>query len=81
MWEFNLQSEIKKLATLTTHISGGVNCVRWSPDGKYLAACGDDKQVHLYQLMPGMGQSFGSKNIENWKLIFSGQGHTGGKKN
>lgn len=78
MWAFNFSAPTL-LATLTTHIAGGINCVRWSPDGNSLAACGDDKQVHLYQLKQGTGQAFGTTNIENWKLIYSGVGHGGGK--
>jgi WD40 repeat protein len=64
------------LATLTNH-SMGVNCVRWSPDGQFLASCGDDKCIFLWTLEPGVSTVFGKENLENWCVAKVLKGHTG----
>ena len=44
-----------QIALLSMHQphAEGVNCVRWAPDAKYLASCGDDKLVLLWEKVPG----------------------------
>jgi len=37
----------KRLATLTAH-DRSVNCVRWSPCGRYLASGSDDSQILIW---------------------------------
>ena len=38
-----------KFLCIMTSLTGCVNCVRWSGDGKYLASGGDDKLVIIWQ--------------------------------
>lgn len=69
----------KQLAALHMHM-GPVNCVRWSNDGKYLASCGDDSVVMLWQCSAfgaGFSSNLGEKepNHENWRVVTQGKGH------
>ena len=69
------------LATLTHHINVPVNCVRWSPDGRFLASCADDAAVCLSWLAPGpSAAAFGQavKNVENWRCSNSQRKHSSG---
>ena len=45
----NNPAVVRTLATLSGH-EGSVNCVRWSPDGRYLASGSDDQLVMLWRL-------------------------------
>jgi len=63
IWSFSSikedsKSKSKLLAILHDH-SKPVNCVRFSPDGKYLATCSDDSIVFLWQRI----RSFGPPSI------------------
>lgn len=62
----SLETENCVLSTLVYH-SGAVNCVRFSPDGRYLASCGDDNTILLFELRAGPATGFGQKNVENWR--------------
>ncbi len=69
----------KQLASLTTH-SGTIHCVRFSPNGKYLASGADDKFVCVYNLEPGVPKhtTFGSKEeqpVEDWRVYRRMVGH------
>ncbi|KAG2500684.1 hypothetical protein HYH03_001450 [Edaphochlamys debaryana] len=56
-----------------------VNCVRFAPSGKLLAAGSDDADVFVYELREGRGTAlFGSgeaANVENWRLKLRLRGH------
>ena len=65
------------LATLSRHAEA-VQCVRWSPQGNYLATGSDDKVVFVWQRMQGAGvAAFGetSSSVENWSCILALMGH------
>eukprot|EP00466_Bigelowiella_natans_P011094 jgi/Bigna1/145766/aug1.103_g20474 len=64
---------VKILANLKYH-SAGVNIVRFSPDGKYLASAGDDGMIFVYQVSHEVEESvsFGEEkqeNAENWVRV------------
>ncbi|CAG0879920.1 unnamed protein product [Darwinula stevensoni] len=58
-----------------------VNCVRWSPSGRYLASGGDDKVIMIWQLgrHGGGSTAFGSSvvNVEPWRCAATLRGHSG----
>ena len=58
-----------------------VNCVRWSPDGKYLASGGDDKFIMIWQIARyahGVTNPYaGSSNSETWRCAATLRGHSG----
>jgi len=70
-------SKAKILAQLDNH-TNVVNCVRWSPDGEYLASCSVDNSVMVWYMASGQEQAFDKKvkNIENWKCLCILTGHT-----
>ena len=72
----------KILCEMDNHLAC-VNCVRWSGHGRYLASCGDDKLVMIWQISKyGVGSTvFGSdsKIVESWRPCHTLRGHAGGK--
>ncbi len=48
IWAVSGHDKVRYLATLTRH-TAGVNCVRWSPDGRLLASGGDDGLLLLWR--------------------------------
>uniref|UniRef100_A0A7S2ZSX4 Protein HIRA n=2 Tax=Rhodosorus marinus TaxID=101924 RepID=A0A7S2ZSX4_9RHOD len=68
------------LATLAYH-AGAVNCVRFSPDGHFLASGGDDSVVLTYERLAGAGRAgaFGSQeeDVENWRCRKPLRAHLG----
>jgi len=67
------------LAVLAYH-AGAVNCVRFSPDGHFLASGGDDSVVLTYERLAGAGRAaFGSseEEIENWRCRRPLRAHLG----
>lgn len=57
---------------------GPVNCVRWSPDGKYLASGSDDKLIIIWQLMPGLSSKVFGQDVEiheHWRAVSTLKGH------
>ena len=69
----------KRLATLTAH-DRSVNCVRWSPCGRYLASGSDDTNILIWGLstMPAPSANLGAMqpNSENWRTVARLAGHT-----
>jgi len=68
------------LLTTLSNISD-MNCVRWSPNGRYLASCSDDSAVFVHYLHPGSGSGyFGQsvKNVEEWKVSSFERRHSAG---
>ncbi|KAI8901126.1 WD40-repeat-containing domain protein [Globomyces pollinis-pini] len=75
---WSLQSgSIEFLATLARH-SAAVNCIRWSPDGHYLASSGDDGSILLWEQSDKKQLSLGEEdeNTENWKIAVLLRGTT-----
>eukprot|EP01127_Copromyxa_protea_P009023 TRINITY_DN2093_c0_g1_i1.p1 TRINITY_DN2093_c0_g1~~TRINITY_DN2093_c0_g1_i1.p1 ORF type:complete len:975 (-),score=170.65 TRINITY_DN2093_c0_g1_i1:84-3008(-) len=74
---FDIKTEGTMLAELSHH-SNGVNCVRWSPNGKYLATCSDDQSVVLCVLGDGPArQTYGQPtNLVNWQVKSVGKRHS-----
>lgn len=68
----------KQLAALS-EFTTPVNCVRFAPAGRLLAAGSDDADAYVFELREGRGSAlFGSgeaANIENWKLRLRLRGH------
>eukprot|EP01116_Phalansterium_solitarium_P020694 TRINITY_DN6171_c0_g1_i2.p1 TRINITY_DN6171_c0_g1~~TRINITY_DN6171_c0_g1_i2.p1 ORF type:complete len:899 (+),score=310.92 TRINITY_DN6171_c0_g1_i2:188-2698(+) len=58
------------LCALENHTQA-VNCVRWSPNGRYLASASDDKVIFVWEKQDGQLRVFGSdeKNQENWRCV------------
>lgn len=69
----------KLLCVLVGHTKS-VNCIRWSPDGTYLASASDDTLIILWQLDPGAKpvRELGSKEElhEKWRSVRTIKGHT-----
>ncbi|EFJ49808.1 hypothetical protein VOLCADRAFT_117135, partial [Volvox carteri f. nagariensis] len=68
----------KQLAALSESTTP-VNCVRFAPAGRLLAAGSDDSDAYVFELREGRGSAvFGSgeaANLENWKLRLRLRGH------
>lgn len=64
------------LCSRAAHL-GPINCLRWSPDGRYLATASDDKTIKVWERLAGSGSVFGGDvSIENWKDIRTLRGHS-----
>ena len=68
-----------KLLSTISHHNGAVNCVRWSPCGKYLATCSDDCTVMVLQ--KGASLSYvplgeTTANAEHWETFRVFRSHT-----
>ncbi|GIY07833.1 protein HIRA [Caerostris darwini] len=78
------ESVPKLLCQMDNHLAC-VNCVRWSGSGKYLASCGDDKVLMIWQIGSRYGTAgsttFGSNgkmvNVEHWRCVSTLRGHSG----
>ncbi|KAL5468908.1 hypothetical protein EMCRGX_G030058 [Ephydatia muelleri] len=72
----------KVLCELTNHLAC-VNCVRWSHDGKWLASCGDDALVMIWQIryqgakLSSSSLGGDSMSAEQWGLVHMLRGHNG----
>jgi len=65
----------KKLCELTNH-TRGVNCIRWSPNGQFLASAGADNHILIFQKTDTYQNGFNeSGNVESWECMFTGAGH------
>ena len=86
VWNFapvkNQQDEMssntpKILCEMTNHL-GCVNCVRWSPNGKWLASGGDDALIMIWNIRQlGLVKSFGREVHEQWGCLYQLRGHDG----
>ncbi|CAH8603514.1 unnamed protein product [Schistosoma rodhaini] len=72
-----------KLFQMDSH-QACVNCVRWSPSGRWLASAGMDKVIMLWSKTAGTSrpvQVFGSKEptkfTEHWRCVSTLRGHSG----
>lgn len=84
IWNFELvvkdgpEGAVKLFAAMEGH-GGPVNCVRFSPDGRFLATASDDHMVLLWELRATAAVPvFGSEdtNVENWTRSLTLSGHT-----
>ncbi|ELR22783.1 WD domain, G-beta repeat-containing protein [Acanthamoeba castellanii str. Neff] len=84
IWNFDLvlndgpEGAVKLFAAMEGH-GGPVNCVRFSPDGRFLATASDDHVVLVWELRGGPATPvFGSEetNVENWGRSVTLSGHT-----
>ena len=67
----------KILCEMTNHL-GCVNCVRWSPNGKWLASGGDDALIMIWNIRQlGPVKSFGREVHEQWGCLYQLRGHDG----
>lgn len=72
------EGAVKLFAAMEGH-GGPVNCVRFSPDGRFLATASDDHVVLVWELRGGPATPvFGSEetNVENWGRSVTLSGHT-----
>jgi len=86
VWNFapvkSHQDELSKttpkiLCEMTNHL-GCVNCVRWAPNGKWLASGGDDALVMIWNIRQvGAVKSFGREVYEQWGCLYQLRGHDG----
>ena len=86
VWNFapvmNAQAEVssstpKVLCEMTNHL-GCVNCVRWAPNGKWLASGGDDALIMIWNIRQlGPVKSFGREVHEQWGCLYQLRGHDG----
>jgi len=86
VWNFapvkNQQDEMsssspKVLCEMTNHL-GCVNCVRWAPNGKWLASGGDDALIMIWNIRQlGPVKSFGREVHEQWGCLHQLRGHDG----
>lgn len=74
---WRLATQIEYLSTLSRH-TAAVNCVRWSPSGKYIASAGDDGSILIWELTNQKQVSFGSEEecVEHWKVVMVLRGAT-----
>ncbi|GLI61960.1 hypothetical protein VaNZ11_004523 [Volvox africanus] len=74
-----LNATIPKQVAALSEFTTSVNCVRFAPSGRLLAAGTDDSDAYIFELREGRGSAtFGSgeaANIENWKLRLRLRGH------
>ena len=67
----------KVLCEMTNHL-GCVNCVRWAPNGKWLASGGDDALIMIWNIRQlGPVKSFGREVHEQWGCLYQLRGHDG----
>ncbi|KAL2912596.1 HIR complex subunit [Polyrhizophydium stewartii] len=70
----------KLLSTFSIH-DGAILCVRWSPDGEYLASGSEDAKVVVWKLdgsklrNMGFGDSGAAKNVESYRVVKILPGH------
>ena len=71
------KSTPKVLCEMTNHL-GCVNCVRWAPNGKWLASGGDDALVMIWNIRQvGAVKNFGREVYEQWGCLHQLRGHDG----
>jgi protein HIRA/HIR1 len=80
--EKSREPKLVLLAELNAH-SLAVNCVAFSPSGKYLASGSDDKTIIIWEQRPlgtpGFGMSAGgSSATENWSTVTILRDHKAG---
>ncbi|KAJ3272169.1 Chromatin assembly factor 1 subunit B [Terramyces sp. JEL0728] len=69
---------VEYLSTLSRH-SAAVNCVRWSPNGQYIASGGDDGSILLWEQTDKKQQSIDDDefdNLEHWRTAIILRGTT-----
>ncbi|CAB3376567.1 Hypothetical predicted protein [Cloeon dipterum] len=67
----------KLLCQMDNHLAC-VNCVRWSVSGRYLASCGDDKAILIWQHSGSGGTVFGGiATAESWRCVATLRSHSG----
>ncbi|KAJ3258742.1 Chromatin assembly factor 1 subunit B [Boothiomyces macroporosus] len=69
---------VEYLSTLSRH-SAAVNCVRWSPNGQYIATGGDDGSILLWEQTDKKQQSLDDdefENLEHWRTAIILRGTT-----
>ncbi|XP_059485456.1 protein HIRA [Neocloeon triangulifer] len=67
----------KLLCQMDNHLAC-VNCVRWNMSGRYLASCGDDKTILIWQHSGSGGSVFGGgSTAESWRCVFTLRSHSG----
>lgn len=74
IWSFEalvqnqLVGDMRQLANVRFDPPSPIKCVRWSPNGMYLAAGAENGHVSLWHLLPGTKETFGGQpNYENWE--------------
>jgi protein HIRA/HIR1 len=68
--------QLELLAKLDNHMMA-INCIRFSPNGKYVSCASDDQKVSLYQYEYGAPAFGGGKDgTEKWRCVKLFGGHT-----
>ncbi|GLC49216.1 hypothetical protein PLESTB_000195200 [Pleodorina starrii] len=74
-----LDAAVPKQLAVLSEFTSPVNCVRFAPAGRALAAGSDDSDAYVFELREGRGHAvFGSgeaANLENWRLRSRLRGH------
>ncbi len=77
------EAEVPKLLAQMDRHLGCVNCLRWSPSGRFLASGADDKLVMVWKKSPGSGGGGaifgggGKVNVESWRCAHTLSAHQG----